>query len=67
MKKGFDSNIIEEQELLKKFKDEVRKFTKEYVNKLFRDINTNLKRRFKNEFETDQNGKMRNWVSIEES
>jgi len=53
--------------LLKKFKDEVRKFSKEYVNKLFRDINTNLKRRFKNEFETDQNGKMRNWVSIEEA
>lgn len=52
---------------MKKFKDEVRKFTKEYVNKLFRDINTNLKRRFKNEFETDQNGKMRNWVSIEEA
>ena len=45
----------------------MRIFTKDYVNKLFRDINSNILRRFKNEFEHDENGKMRNWVTLEES
>lgn len=49
------------------FQKEVRLYTKDYINKLFKNINENLKRRFKNEFEKDENGKMRNWISIEES
>jgi hypothetical protein len=33
---------------------------------MFRDINTNVLRRFKTEFEKDENGQLRNWVAMEE-
>jgi len=44
----------------------MRKFTTDYVKKLFRDINTNLARRFKEEFMNDERGSQRNWIAIEE-
>lgn len=33
---------------------------------MFRDINTNVLRRFKTEFEKDENGQLLNWVAMEE-
>ena len=44
----------------------MRKFTTDYVKKLFRDINTNMARRFKEEFMNDERGAQRNWIAIEE-
>jgi uncharacterized protein YbcI len=35
---------------------EIRKFTGEFIKKLFKDINTNLLRRFNNEFKNDEKG-----------
>jgi len=45
--------------------DDIKKFTQDYIKRLFRDVNTNLLRRFKKEFEQDENGKRRNWVLME--
>jgi hypothetical protein len=40
--------------------------TTEYIRRLFRDINTNLLRRFNKDFKKDSNGKNREWRDIEE-
>lgn len=41
-------------------------FTVEYIRRLFRDINTNLLRKFNKYFKKDENGKNREWRDIEE-
>lgn len=45
----------------------MRRFTTDYVRKLFKDINTNLTRRHKAEFQTDERGTQRSWVALEEA
>lgn len=65
LRNGFKTNDAEENEFIELFMDEVKKFTRDYIKKLFRDVNTNLLRRFKKEFEQDENGKRRNWVLME--
>jgi hypothetical protein len=45
----------------------MRRFTTDYVRKLFKDINTNLARRHKAEFQTDERGTQRSWVALEEA
>lgn len=44
----------------------VYKFTTDYIKKLFKDINTNLMRRFNKDFKKDVNGKPRHWQKMEE-
>lgn len=44
----------------------VYQFATEYIKRLFRDINTNLLRKFNTLFKKDENGKNRDWKSIEE-
>ena len=41
-------------------------FTSDYIHRLFRDINTNLLRKFSKLFKKDENGKNREWRDIEE-
>lgn len=40
--------------------------TTDYIGRLFRDINTNLLRRFNKDFKKDDSGKNREWKDIEE-
>ena len=65
MRNGFKTTGGEENEFIELFMDDIKKFTQDYIKRLFRDVNTNLIRRFKKEFEQDENGKRRNWVLME--
>lgn len=65
MRNGFKTTDTEENEFIELFMDDIKKFTQDYIKRLFRDVNTNLLRRFKKEFEQDENGKRRNWVLME--
>jgi len=58
---------MEEVEFMEVFENDVRKYTADYIKKLFRDINVNLLRRFNKEFKEEANGSERNWVTMEES
>jgi len=64
---GFNSDPMEEVEFMEVFENDVRKYTADYIKKLFRDINVNLLRRFNKEFKEEANGSERNWVTMEES
>ena len=66
LSQGFNANFEEIVEFKTQFTNEIRDFTKQYISKMFRDINTNVLRRFKSEFEKDENGQLRNWVAMEE-
>ena len=66
LSQGFHANFEEISEFKTQFTNEIRDFTKQYISKMFRDINTNVLRRFKTEFEKDENGQLRNWVAMEE-
>lgn len=65
LRNGFKTTDTEENEFIELFMDDIKKFTQDYIKRLFRDVNTNLLRRFKKEFEQDENGKRRNWVLME--
>lgn len=65
LRNGFKTSATEENEFIDLFMDDIKKFTQDYIKRLFRDVNTNLLRRFKKEFEQDENGKRRNWVLME--
>ena len=66
LRNGFKSSQHEEEEFLESLEQELRKFTADYIRKLFKDINSNLLRRFNQEFKNDDKGQARNWVTIEE-
>ena len=66
LSQGFHANFEEISEFKTQFTNEIRDFTRQYISKMFRDINTNVLRRFKTEFEKDENGQLRNWVAMEE-
>jgi len=66
LREGFKASEAEETEFLENLESEIRKFTGDYIKKLFKDINTNLLRRFNNEFKNNEKGQARNWVTIEE-
>jgi hypothetical protein len=48
------------------FENDVKEQTVNYIKRVFRDIDTNLLRRFNSEFKQDEHKKDRNWVLIEE-
>ena len=56
LQQGFKASEYEEQEFMEELEREIRKFTGEFIKKLFKDINTNLLRRFNNEFKNDEKG-----------
>lgn len=49
------------------FSADVKTYIHDLIKKLFRDINTNLLRRFNQEFKNDENRKERSWVVMEEN
>lgn len=63
---GFKANEKEQEDFIQRYQDDIKKFTTDLVKKLFNDINVNLLRRFNKEFKEDSEGKMRNWMQIEE-
>lgn len=66
LQSGFQARADEVADFVDDFLKQMRRFTTDYVRKLFKDINTNLSRRHKEEFQTDENGTQRNWVALEE-
>ena len=63
---GFQANPSEINEFVDSFLKEMRKQTTDYICRLFKDINTNMARRYKKEFQKEDNGTERNWVALEE-
>lgn len=66
LEKGFHASYNEIMDTLEVLEKDVRAYTGDYIKKLFRDINTNLMRRFNKEFSKDENGQPRNWIMVEE-
>ena len=66
LRKGFKCNEFEIGEFMKTLEKTLNTFTTEYILRLFRDINTNLLRKFNLLFKKDENGKNREWRDIEE-
>jgi len=65
LRNGFNSTQEEEHDFSESFLSEIKEFTIDCIKRIFKDVNTNLARRFKKEFEIDENGRKRNWVIIE--
>ena len=57
---------MEINEFVRVLETTIQQFTADYIKRLFRDINTNLLRKFNTDFKKDQNGKNREWREIEE-
>lgn len=66
LQSGFEASDDEQKEFLVSFEDNIRNYSKNYIKKLFRDINTNMLRKFNHLFKNDASGQQRNWVAIEE-
>lgn len=66
LEQGFNASKVESMEFIDSFLKQIREYTQGYVRRSFRDINSNLIRRFKEEFAKDENGVTRQWVLVEE-
>jgi len=55
----------EEADFIEKFEEAAKDYTVDYIRKLFKDINTNLLRKFNKSFKHDDKGNLRNWVALE--
>ena len=66
LKTGFSCQDTEINEFMTTLDSNLHQHTSEYIRRLFRDINTNLLRRFNKDFKKDENGKNREWRDIEE-
>lgn len=66
LREGFRCTEIEVGEFMRSLDGTLHTFTTEYVRRLFRDINTNLLRKFNKHFKKDEQGKNREWRDIEE-
>ena len=63
---GFKCSDTEIGDFMKVLQGNLCQFTSDYIHRLFRDINTNLLRKFSKLFKKDENGKNREWRDIEE-
>lgn len=63
---GFKCDHDEINDFLKNLEQSIHTQTVEIVKRLFRDINTNLLRKFNKLFKKDETGKNREWKNIEE-
>ena len=63
---GFKSTDDEKEGFVERFEIDIKRYTQDHIKKLFQDINTNLLRRFNKEFKEEENGKIRDWVKVEE-
>ena len=66
LKTGFGCSESEIVEFMTTLDQSLFQHTNDYIQRLFRDINTNLLRRFNKDFKKDENGKTREWRDIEE-
>ena len=66
LRQGFKCSEMEINEFVRVLETTITQFTADYIKRLFRDINTNLLRKFNKDFKKDQNGKNREWREIEE-
>ena len=55
----------EQVDFCRKFEEDIKQYSKEFIKKLFQDINNNLLRNFCKSFKEDK-GKMRDWLRFEE-
>ncbi len=63
----FNCSDFEVNDFIRTLEQSLHSFTSDYVKRLFRDINSNLLRRFSKEFKKDENGKNREWRDIDEA
>jgi hypothetical protein len=66
LRQGFHCEDIEILDFMKTLDQILHQFNTDYVRRLFRDINTNLLRKFNKCFKKDEAGKNREWRDIEE-
>ena len=66
LRSGFSCDDKEIIEFMTTLDTNLHQHTSDYIRRLFRDINTNLLRRFNKDFKKDENGKNREWRDIEE-
>ena len=66
LKVGFKASWQEVEDFIQTLESSIHSQTVEIVKRLFRDINTNLLRKFNKLFKKDENGKNREWRQIEE-
>jgi hypothetical protein len=66
LRQGFKCEEREVAEFIRVLDNTLHTYTADYIKRLFRDINTNLLRKFNKDFKKDQNGKNREWRDIEE-
>ena len=64
---GFKCEQDETEEFILTLEQAVHSYTVDYIKRLFRDINTNLLRKFKKLFNKDDHGKNRDWRTLEEN
>ena len=63
---GFRTSKEETSEFIATFEKAVYLFATDYIKRIFRDINTNLLRKFSSLFKKDDKGKNREWNKLEE-
>ena len=66
LKKGFIEKQLEKEEFMDRIELELKKTAQDYVKRLFRDINTNLLRKFNKLFKNNNGGQPNDWVKLEE-
>ncbi len=66
LRSSFRCSDAEIHEFMQTLESTLHQFTVDYIRRLFRDINTNLLRKFNKIFKKDDNGKNREWRDIEE-
>ena len=66
LRQGFKCSEMEIDEFVRSLETSLNQYTADYIKRLFRDINTNLLRKFNKDFKKDEQGKNREWREIEE-
>ena len=66
LRQGFKCSEMEIDEFVRVLETTLHQYTADYIKRLFRDINTNLLRKFNKDFKKDEQGKNREWREIEE-
>jgi hypothetical protein len=66
LREGFACKEEEITDFFKSLDNHLYQHATDYIKRVFRDINTNLLRRFNKDFKKDENGKTREWRDIEE-
>ena len=67
MNSSFEATSEERDDFFDDLEQKIFKFSQDFLKRTFRDINTNLMRKFKLIFEYDGEGKAREWRVLEEA